>query len=77
MGTKLKRYNGTTWVEIDLDASTVGGYTPSALLNYNNLTNKPDIYTKTEVTTLLNSYATKDDIGDINSILDTLNGEVV
>lgn len=41
MGTILKRYNGTAWVPIELDASSVGGYTPAELLDYNNLTNIP------------------------------------
>ena len=42
MGTILKRYNGTAWVPIELDASSVGGYTPAELLNYDNLTNAPE-----------------------------------
>lgn len=67
MKTRVKRYNGTSWVDVELDASSVGGYTPAELLNYENITNKPLIPTKTSELTNDSSFTTKTELETLKS----------
>lgn len=84
----IKKSN-TEIVELPLNASLLDGKSPSYYLNYNNFINAPTLisYFTNDVgyvdigTTDLKYYYTKDEvdsiIGNINNILDSINGEVI